>query len=120
MAKRDLWETLADYPEARTSLTERGCQLLRKDGLLDEEQFASKFFFAQSKLLIEYSLKLIANVFHHYIFLEASSTPDTVEDGMKRLEMTLECLNDQLANLVAECELNQIKLNERIEKLETR
>lgn len=39
---------------------------------------------------------------------------------MKRLEMTLECLNDQLANLVAECELNQIKLNERIEKLETR
>lgn len=43
LAKRDLWETLGDYPEARASLTERGCQLLRKDGLLDEELFASKF-----------------------------------------------------------------------------
>lgn len=42
LAKRDLWETLADYPEARASLTERGCQLLRKDGLLDEAVFASK------------------------------------------------------------------------------
>ncbi|KAI5730637.1 hypothetical protein M8J76_015881 [Diaphorina citri] len=39
LAKRDLWETLADYPEARHSLMERGCQLLRKDGLLDEEAF---------------------------------------------------------------------------------
>lgn len=47
LAKRDLWETLADYPEARASLTERGCQLLRKDGLLDEEVFASEFSFLQ-------------------------------------------------------------------------
>lgn len=46
LAKRDLWETLADYPEARASLTERGCQLLRKDGLLDEAVFASKFLLA--------------------------------------------------------------------------
>lgn len=44
LAKRDLWETLADYPEARASLTERGCQLLRKDGLLDETVFACKHF----------------------------------------------------------------------------
>lgn len=28
-----------DYPEARYSLMERGCQLLRKDGLLDENAF---------------------------------------------------------------------------------
>jgi hypothetical protein len=45
LAKRDLWETLADYPEARASLTERGCQLLRKDGLLDEAVFASKLIY---------------------------------------------------------------------------
>lgn len=43
LAKRDLWETLGDYPEARATLTERGCQLLRKDGLLDEQVFAGKF-----------------------------------------------------------------------------
>lgn len=30
LAKKDLWEALADYPDARTTLTERGCQLLRK------------------------------------------------------------------------------------------
>lgn len=39
LAKRDLWKALADYPEARHSLMERGCQLLRKDGLLDEQAF---------------------------------------------------------------------------------
>lgn len=49
LAKRDLWETLADYPEARASLTERGCQLLRKDGLLDEAVFASKRLFGNIK-----------------------------------------------------------------------
>lgn len=48
LAKRDLWETLADYPEARASLTERGCQLLRKDGLLDEAVFASKQIFKEN------------------------------------------------------------------------
>lgn len=37
--QRDLWEALVDYPEARYSLMERGCQLLRKDGLLDENAF---------------------------------------------------------------------------------
>lgn len=39
LSKRDLWETLRDYPEARHSLMQRGCQLLRKDRLLDEDAF---------------------------------------------------------------------------------
>lgn len=51
LAKRDLWETLGDYPEARASLTERGCQLLRKDGLLDEEVFASKWTSIGKKII---------------------------------------------------------------------
>lgn len=42
LSKKDLWETLGDYPEARQLLTEKGCQLLRKDGLLDEDVFARK------------------------------------------------------------------------------
>ncbi|KRT82773.1 cNMP binding protein, partial [Oryctes borbonicus] len=37
LAKEDLLVALADYPEARATLIERGCQLLRKDGLLDED-----------------------------------------------------------------------------------
>lgn len=52
MAKRDLWETLGDYPEARASLTERGCQLLRKDGLLDEELFASMYYTLMASIMI--------------------------------------------------------------------
>ena len=39
LSKSDLWAALADYPDARHSLLERGCQLLRKDRLLDEEAF---------------------------------------------------------------------------------
>lgn len=41
LAKSDLWEALTDYPEARATLIDRGCQLLRKDGLLDERTFAN-------------------------------------------------------------------------------
>lgn len=57
MAKRDLWETLGDYPEARASLTERGCQLLRKDGLLDEEIFASECNLIQYLKLISFAFE---------------------------------------------------------------
>ncbi|XP_058818598.1 cyclic nucleotide-gated cation channel subunit A isoform X1 [Topomyia yanbarensis] len=91
LAKRDLWETLADYPEARASLTERGCQLLRKDGLLDEAVFAS-----------------------------AQHQQDTLESGVAKLEQTVENLNLRLARLLAEYSASQSKLKQRISKLEDR
>ncbi|XP_053673517.1 cyclic nucleotide-gated cation channel subunit A [Anopheles nili] len=91
LAKRDLWETLADYPEARASLTERGCQLLRKDGLLDEAVFAN-----------------------------AQQTQDSLESGVARLEQTVENLNLRLARLLAEYSASQAKLKQRISKLEDR
>ncbi|KAG5674239.1 hypothetical protein PVAND_004219 [Polypedilum vanderplanki] len=89
LAKRDLWETLADYPEARASLTERGCQLLRKDGLLDEAVFAS-----------------------------AQQQQDTLELGVAKLEHTVENLNLRLARLLGEYTSSQSKLKQRISKLE--
>ncbi|XP_053692197.1 cyclic nucleotide-gated cation channel subunit A [Sabethes cyaneus] len=91
LAKRDLWETLADYPEARASLTERGCQLLRKDGLLDEAVFAS-----------------------------AQHQQDTLESGVAKLEQTVENLNLRLARLLAEYSASQAKLKQRISRLEAR
>ncbi|XP_058448217.1 cyclic nucleotide-gated cation channel subunit A isoform X1 [Malaya genurostris] len=91
LAKRDLWETLSDYPEARASLTERGCQLLRKDGLLDEAVFAS-----------------------------AQHQQDTLESGVAKLEQTVENLNLRLARLLAEYSASQSKLKQRISKLEDR
>ncbi|CRL00491.1 CLUMA_CG013752, isoform A [Clunio marinus] len=89
LAKRDLWETLADYPEARASLTERGCQLLRKDGLLDETVFAS-----------------------------AAQQQDSLELGVSKLEVTVENLNVRLARLLGEYASSQAKLKQRISKLE--
>lgn len=37
LSKQDLWNVLEDYPDAKTLLVERGKQILRKDGLLDDE-----------------------------------------------------------------------------------
>ena len=37
LSKEELWASLAEYPEARRSLIERGRALLRKDNLLDEQ-----------------------------------------------------------------------------------
>ncbi|XP_070494834.1 cyclic nucleotide-gated cation channel subunit A-like isoform X2 [Chironomus tepperi] len=89
LAKRDLWETLADYPEARQSLTDRGCQLLRKDGLLDEE-----------------------------VFKNALKAQDSLELGVTKLEITVENLNLRLARLLGEYASSQAKLKQRITKLE--
>lgn len=89
LAKRDLWETLADYPEARASLTERGCQLLRKDGLLDEDMFAN-----------------------------SQRVQDSIECGVAKLESTVDNLNVRLARLLAEYSASQAKLKQRIAKLE--
>ncbi|XP_055319449.1 cyclic nucleotide-gated cation channel subunit A isoform X2 [Sitodiplosis mosellana] len=91
LAKRDLWETLGDYPEARASLTERGCQLLRKDGLLDEDLFA-----------------------------KASTVQETLTDGVHKLEKSIDNLNIRLARLLAEYSASQAKLKQRIAKLELR
>lgn len=36
LSKKDLWDALKEYPEAKENLMQRGQQLLRKDNLLDE------------------------------------------------------------------------------------
>ena len=38
MNKDDLWETLAEYPEARKALLEKGKEILMKDNMIDEEK----------------------------------------------------------------------------------
>lgn len=37
LSKQDLWNVLEDYPDAKTLLVEKGKQILRKDGLLDDD-----------------------------------------------------------------------------------
>lgn len=38
LSKQDLWNVLEDYPDAKTLLVEKGKQILRKDGLLHDDQ----------------------------------------------------------------------------------
>ncbi|CAF4750230.1 unnamed protein product [Pieris macdunnoughi] len=85
LAKRDLWEALADYPEARATLTKRGCQLLQKDGLLDETVFES-----------------------------AKTTQLSLEEHVRKLESTVNLLNNRLQGLLADLGQEQAKLKQRI------
>ncbi|CAH1170272.1 unnamed protein product [Phaedon cochleariae] len=91
LAKDDLLMALADYPEARATLTERGCQLLRKDGLLDEDQFKN-----------------------------AKETQESMADSIKKLESTVETLQTRLARFLAEFTASQAKLKQRLTKVESR
>ncbi|KAK5642984.1 hypothetical protein RI129_009151 [Pyrocoelia pectoralis] len=91
LAKDDLWVALADYPEARATLTERGCQILRKDGLLDEE-----------------------------IFRRSTVSQDTMEESISSLERAVETLQTRLARLIAEFSASQAKLKQRLTKIELR
>jgi cyclic nucleotide gated channel alpha 3 len=115
LAKRDLWETLADYPEARASLTERGCQLLRKDGLLDEAVFASKPSNRDSR---RFAPNENVSPLINLSVAGAQQQQDTLELGVAKLEHTVENLNLRLARLLGEYASSQSKLKQRISKLE--
>ncbi|CAH1647530.1 unnamed protein product [Spodoptera littoralis] len=91
LAKRDLWEALADYPDARATLTERGCQLLRKDGLLDEA-----------------------------VFENAQTTQQSMEETVHKLETTVDMLNNRLQGLLTDVGEEQAKIKQRISKIELR
>ncbi|XP_049886204.1 cyclic nucleotide-gated cation channel subunit A-like isoform X2 [Pectinophora gossypiella] len=91
LAKRDLWEALADYPDARATLTERGCQLLRKDGLLDET-----------------------------VFQNAQITQQSLEETVNKLENTMEMLNNRLHGIIARFGEDQEQIKQRINKIENR
>ncbi|XP_021192935.3 cyclic nucleotide-gated cation channel subunit A isoform X1 [Helicoverpa armigera] len=91
LAKRDLWEALADYPDARATLTERGCQLLRKDGLLDEA-----------------------------VFENAQTTQQSMEETVHKLETTVDMLDNRLQGLLTNVGEEQAKLKQRINKIELR
>lgn len=72
-------------------MTERGCQLLRKDGLLDEE-----------------------------VFKKARETQDSLLDSIKKLEGTVETLQARFARLLAEFSASQAKLKQRLTRIELR
>lgn len=111
LSKRDLWETLGDYPEARQLLTERGCQLLRKDGLLDEDVFACKDIFLNFN-------ENLPRIYRLSSISVSQRNQDPIEYGIEKLESSVENLNVRLARLLAEYSASQAKMKQRISRLE--
>uniref|UniRef100_A0A0K8T6T5 Cyclic nucleotide-binding domain-containing protein n=3 Tax=Lygus hesperus TaxID=30085 RepID=A0A0K8T6T5_LYGHE len=89
LGKHDLWKALSDYPEARQSLMSRGCQILRKDGLLDEEAFS-----------------------------RAQEEHETMKDKVERIDNLVNNLQTRLARLQAEYNSQQNKMKQRLSKVE--
>lgn len=89
MSKEDLWDAIKEYPEAKSILIEKGRQLLRKDNLLDEE-IAKKQDMEQM----------------------------TTEEKLDTVEGSLDTLQTRFARLLAEFNTVQLKLKQRITKLE--
>ncbi|KAK6629185.1 hypothetical protein RUM43_003002 [Polyplax serrata] len=91
LAKRDLWEALVDYPEARHSLMERGCQLLRKDGLLDESAFK-----------------------------KSQAEHETLKDKVDRLENSVENLEEKLTQMMEDISAFESRMRRRTSRMEHR
>jgi hypothetical protein len=89
LSKDDLWHALEEYPEAKKMLMERGRQILKKDNLIDDE---------------------VARL--------AEMQSETTEVKVVRFESTLDTLQTRFARLLAEFNSVQLKLKQRISKLE--
>nr|CFW94217.1 Eka-cGMP gated channel alpha 5 protein [Euperipatoides kanangrensis] len=89
LSKRDLWDALAEYPEAKKALIARAKQILIKDGLLDEE--AARRDELKRQLM---------------------------EKKVERLLSDLDYLQTRFAHLLAEYSSSHLMLNQRLQKLE--
>ena len=89
MSKADLWDALREYPEAKKQLIDRGRQILMKDNLLDEE-------LAKQQDLDE----------------------ETMETKLEKMDVSIDSLQTRFARLLGEFNSAQVKLKQRIAKLE--
>ncbi|KAG9492318.1 hypothetical protein GDO78_000695 [Eleutherodactylus coqui] len=90
LSKDDLMEALTEYPEAKTVLEEKGKQILMKDGLIDEE--AAK----------------------------AGADPKDMEEKVEKMGIAFDSLQTRFARLLADYNSTQLKLKQRITKVEKR
>ncbi|KAH0630727.1 hypothetical protein JD844_003910 [Phrynosoma platyrhinos] len=88
LSKEDLMEAVAEYPEAKRLLEERGREILAMEGLLDEAAAAE------------------------------STEGLSVGEKLDRLESSLETLSARFSRLLAEYEAAQAKLKQRVAALE--
>ncbi|XP_048826467.1 cyclic nucleotide-gated channel rod photoreceptor subunit alpha isoform X1 [Brienomyrus brachyistius] len=88
LSKDDLMEALTEYPDAKAMLEEKGRQILMKDGLLDLE------------------------------VAKQGPDPKDMEEKVNSMTGTLDLLQTKFARLLAEHEAAQLKLKQRVNKLE--
>ena len=89
LSKLDLWRALEEYPEAKKMLMERGRQILKKDNLIDED---------------------IARL--------AEIQSETTDQKVVRFEVALDSMQTRFARLLGEFNSIQLKLKQRITKIE--
>ncbi|XP_007501130.1 cyclic nucleotide-gated cation channel alpha-3 isoform X2 [Monodelphis domestica] len=88
LSKDDLMESLTEYPDAKRALEEKGRQILMKDNLIDED------------------------------LARSGSDPKDMEEKVERLESSLDNLQTRFARLLAEYNATQMKVKQRLSKLE--
>lgn len=89
LSKDDLWEVLNQYPDAKKILIDKGKKILRKDNLLDED-------------LME----------------RMEQQAETTEQKLERIEHSLDTLQTRFARLLADFNSTQLKLKQRITRVE--
>ena len=89
LSKDDLWEALKEYPDAKRALIECGRKMLMKDNMLDEE-------IAKKQDLEE----------------------ETTDQKLDRMGGSIDNLHTRFARLLADYNTMQLKLKQRITKLE--
>uniref|UniRef100_UPI00398F6D63 cyclic nucleotide-gated channel cone photoreceptor subunit alpha n=1 Tax=Pristiophorus japonicus TaxID=55135 RepID=UPI00398F6D63 len=90
LSKVDLMEALTEYPDAKKILEEKGRQILMKDNLIDEE------------------------------VAKAGADPKDLEEKVERMESSLDSLQTRFARLMADYNSTQLKLKQRLTKVENR
>ncbi|XP_052282307.1 cyclic nucleotide-gated cation channel alpha-3-like [Dreissena polymorpha] len=89
LSKDDLWEVLIQYPDAKKILIDKGKKILKKDNLLDEQ-------------LME----------------KIEQQQETTEQKLERIEGSLDTLQTRFARLLADFNATQLKLKQRITRVE--
>ena len=89
LSKDDLWDALTEYPEAKRSLMEKGRAMLLKDNMIDEE-----------------------------IAKKQEAEHESDKQKLERLDGNVDTLQTRFARLLAEYNVSQSRMKQRIDKLE--
>ncbi|XP_023942694.2 cyclic nucleotide-gated cation channel subunit A-like [Bicyclus anynana] len=101
LAKKDLWEALGDYPDAMATLIQRGCQLLRKDGLLDEKELdrsrSTRQSLEEEVCQLQEAIEIIKHRFDAFLG-DYATTKETVGNMWNQQHNDQQPIDDEVAS----------------------